>query len=362
MMAPLKTTPKQTHSDKKAPDILGMFNTHPSSAYNPTHAIGADLAREVVALLRDRSAFPATLEADLRTGIKGASVLLPTPASTSKASEFDARGTDLWNATTNLLRESEDQQQEPRLRRDAPTRTTVLLRVFAFRLLDIAYSISPKRTKDFEQRTRNLKLALKTCRTCLENDELDLCQKVLERCSDHVSLVEEESPLVRLTENSRNGDCMAKVRSLAAEFYLLRIMHAWKSGRLDVARHFVNKLEQHAQGLREEAADLFYEIGKSLATESDTTGAVEWLERGLSTLDACETEQLSDGAADLRLSIGSKLGKRLCNWPVRPLISDSTMPLCGPRSQWPRSRPSDCSATCRRPGGRQSSRRAGDAT
>ena len=254
----------------------------------------------------------------MQAGVEGIIKRAPSPSVAGKASELDAVGTDLWNGTTNLLRDADDNGVDPYVKRDAPTRSNVLLRVFAFQLLDAAYRASSKRAKDAEQRVRNFKLALKACRLCLESDELELAMNVLERCSDHVSAVEDASPLVRLTTDDGDNDRGAKMKLLAAEFYLLRVMHAWKSGRLDVANHFTTKISVQAiscTGLPEKAADLFYEVGKSLLKQPDIIAATEWLERASTMLDACEVENLSDDAADLRLSISAKLGKTASPWP-----------------------------------------------
>lgn len=263
----------------------------------------------MLAYLRDRRPVPAELQPDLESGIKRASTLETSPSVTSQAAAFDSMGTDLWNGTTNLLRDVEEHQRNPQLPRDAPCKNTVLLRVFAFHLLDIAYRVSPKRTKDLEQRTRNLRLALKACRSCLDSHELDLSMKLFEKCSDHVSAVDDDSPLVRLTEDDDGGSGVARLKLLASEFYLLRIMHAWKSERIDLAKHFTSKLipANNAGGLPEKSADLYYEIGNSLLRRNDTNGATEWFDRAISMLDSGEVEHLSDTAADLRLSISAKL-------------------------------------------------------
>lgn len=238
--------------------------------------------------------------------------LTSTSAVAQRASAFDAAGTELWNATTNLLRDAEAHAQGPQLRRDAPSRIKVLLRVYAFHLLDVAYHASSKRTKDVQQRIRNFKLALKACQTCLENSELQMSMNILERCSDHVSTVEDASPLLRLSGDDDDGDGITRMKTLTTEFYLLRIMHAWKTGRLDVAKHFTSKLDAQsarAAHLAEKAADLYYEIAKHLLKQSDIQGGTDWLDRALASLDVCDVEHLSDDAADLRLSISAKLGK-----------------------------------------------------
>lgn len=257
-----------------------------------------------------------TITADVLPNIEGLlkrTAALPSSSSVAaKAPELDLIGTGLWNGTTHLLRDAEEPEFEQHVRRDAPSRTTVLLRVLAFHLLDTAYHASQKRTKDAEQRMRNFKLALKTCRYCLENSELDLAMRILEICSAHVSTVEDASPLVRLTADGEDTSQTARLKELAVEFYLLRIMHGWKSGRLDVATHFISKLGMESvrsTNLPEKAADLFYEIGKSVLKQPDVIAATEWLERAWAMLGTCDVEYLSDDAADLRLSISAKLGE-----------------------------------------------------
>ena len=261
--------------------------------------------------MRDRVPLPAGVRTELANGIKRASILSPGPSVAAKASQFDSLGTDLWNGTTNLQRDLEEHRRDPRARQGAPSDNVASLRVFGFYLLDVAYRASPKRAKDAEQRLRNFKLALKTSRSCLEQNELELSVKVLEKCSDHVSLVEDASPLVCLTEERENGNGAARMKELTAEFHLLRILHAWKSDRLDIATHLTSKLNlqtAHATCIPEKAADLFYEIGESLIKQSDTVTATEWFDRALTALDAADFEHLSDDAADLRLSISTKLG------------------------------------------------------
>lgn len=273
---------------------------------------GAEFARKVQSLVQERFAIPPELHADLRSNIKRVSGLSPGPAVAAKASAFDLAGTELWNGTTSILRDIEEPSAHPPLRRDVPNEATLLLRVFAFYLLDAAYRASPRRTKDIEQRTRNFKVALKTCRSCLERDELELALEVLEQCSDHVGAVETVSSLVRLTDENNDGNIEEAMKPLATEYHLLRIMYAWKSGRLDLAAHFTTKLNfetSHISHLEEKAADLFFEIGKFVLKQSDTRSASEWLERALNALDACDIDRLSDDTADLRVSISAKLGE-----------------------------------------------------
>lgn len=297
------------------------------------------------------------VQANIEDIIKRTAALTPSP---SKASDLDAIGTELWNITTCILRDAEESGPVAPIKRDTPTRATVLLRTFAFYLLDAAYHASQRRTKDAEQRLRNFKLALKTCRYCLDNDELELAMRVLERCSDHASAVDDASPLVRLTEDGAETEQRAKLRELAVEFYLLRIMHQWKSGRLDLATHFTGMLNMQAArstNLPERAADLFYEIGRSVLKQPNVIAATEWLERAAAMLDACDVEHLSDDAAGLRLSISAKLGiTALHRLKAQRLIAGSEMPYTKPNPRRTRSRRAHCPATEARPDHRKSSR------
>ncbi|RYF06501.1 MAG: hypothetical protein EOO77_26775 [Oxalobacteraceae bacterium] len=57
------------------------------------------------------------------------------------------------------------------------------------------------------------------------------------------------------------------VSQLTSEFYLYRMVHASKTGRIDLAEHFFTKANITGDGryteLLETAADLCYEIGRS---------------------------------------------------------------------------------------------------
>lgn len=246
--------------------------------------------------------------AELESVIKRSFPLPSSTALAGKSSAFDTLGSQLWNAATSVIREEED-QDGPRAKRNEIARLVVLLRTLAFLLVDAAHHTSSRRTGDRDQRVRTFKLANKACRFCLDHGELELALKVLERCSEYVSQAEEEVPIVQIADvnGGNQGDIQLILRRLVAGYYLLRMTHAWKSARFDVADHFFNKLGTReltsSAPLAENAADLFHEAGKSLAGKQMSEPAIKWCERALSTLDACDVEDLSQDAPELRLAI-----------------------------------------------------------
>ena len=254
---------------------------------------------------------PSNTEDELVAFIKCSFSLPSSTVLAGKLGILDSLGSELWNAATNVIRKDEDQQDAHTGRADN-TRLAVSLRVFAFFLIDTASHASSRRTKDQDQRIRNFKIALKACRFCLDKGELELALKVLERCSELISAAEEDSPIVRLSNQTDDSDYRDSMKVLVSEFYLLRMTHAWKSDRLDLAEHFFNKLPgpqlAKSASLAEKAADLFGEAGKSLFKKELVEPAIKWLERALTALDACELERLSQDAGELRLTVTATLG------------------------------------------------------
>lgn len=223
-------------------------------------------------------------------------------------------GCELWNAATNILREDEN-KRDPRIKNNDQTRFVVLLRVFAFFLINTAHHASSKRSKDRDRHRRNFKIALKACRFCLDKGELELAHKVLEKCSEHVSASKNDSPLVRISGSHEDDEHRAALRALVAEFYLLRVTHAWKIERFDLAEHHFNQISvpqlSESASLAEKAADLFYEAGKSLFKKKLDDSAIIWLERAISALDTCDPERQSQDAGELRSTVTSSLGLSL---------------------------------------------------
>ncbi|KAK5116066.1 hypothetical protein LTR85_009348 [Meristemomyces frigidus] len=298
-MAPLRSVKKDA-TDKRVQSIL-------------------DCATKASTLLKERATIPTSLEPELEAIIKRSFPLPSSTALAGKSTSFDTLGSQLWNAATNIIRDEENQehQHETRSRHKSPPRLTVLLRALAFLLIDAAHYTSSRRTKDHDQRVRTFKIANRACRFCLDNGEAELALKILERSSDYVSRVEEEQPIVQIAKetNGSNGDQQLVLQPLVAEYYLLRMTHAWKSDRFDMADHFFSKLSARelasSADLAEKAAELFHEAGTSLAATKQAQPAIKWCERALSALDSCDLESLSQNAPELRLAITGTLVEAL---------------------------------------------------
>jgi hypothetical protein len=242
---------------------------------------------------------------------------LPLPSlstKTERLQELDVLGCDLWNATTNILRGEE--QQNPLSTSSNATAHSLLatLRAFAFLLLDTVYHSTSSRLKNPDEQIRNFKIGLKACRFCLDNSELELAQKLLESCADHAQVTESDSPLIRKSHES-NETCerKSKLAVLISQYYLLRMTHAWKAQRLDLAEHFYSKFlisaSEHASELAEMSANLCHDAGKALSRAGFAEDAIKWQDKALAALDGCDIEHLSFDASELRLSITSALGR-----------------------------------------------------
>ncbi|KAK0871741.1 sporulation-specific protein 22 [Friedmanniomyces endolithicus] len=268
-----------------------------------------DCASKVNRRLRDRGSLSESLEAEVNDAVKRSLPLQPSTEVAGKSSALDALGSQIWNAATNILRNLENAEGNDRGKQRPQTRLLVLLRVFGFFLIDAAHHTSTRRTGDHDQRVRTFKIALKACRFSLDHGEFELALKVLERCSEYASTADEHFPIVRISDAVHSDDANHQLvlKQLVAEYYLLRLTYAWKTDRLDLADHFFTKLNLHELAgsvvLAEKAADLFHEAAKSVARKKLWDPAIKWCERAVSALDACEIEDLSHDAPELRLGI-----------------------------------------------------------
>jgi hypothetical protein len=230
-------------------------------------------------------------------------------------SNLESHGCEIWNASTNIIRGAE-QHEDAQVEAEQSARTAVLLRSFAFTLLDFAYQSSSKRQKDQAKLIRNLKVGVKACKSCLDNGEVDLASETIHRCGHYVSAATGESPLVNLINKGDTDDGRDVVEDLASEVRLLRMTHAWKIERLDLAEHFYHEFmsSQHRRlaPLIESAADVLHHIGRSLLKNKLEEPAVKWLQRVLATLDSCDVTQLSQDAFGVRLAASVSLGEH-CN-------------------------------------------------
>lgn len=183
--------------------------------------------------------------------------------------------------------------------------------MLGFFLVDGAHTITSTDPRHQDERRRKFKIALKATRFCLDVNEHELAMKVLERCSEYAGSVDDDPPIVQMTGADRDADTQHSLKQFVIEYLLMRIMHAWKTSRLDLAEHFFGKLNHGriaASGeLSEKAADLMHRIGKSQSQIKQWGNAIVWCERAVALLDACDIELQSQDVPELRLELSDTL-------------------------------------------------------
>ena len=279
--------------------------------------LNIERTRHLVDLLRSRDLVPASRETELEGNIKKSFPKSSVNIPDAQTSELESAGCDIWNAATNLVRDAkttDDASAAP----PASVRFITLARVFAFMLLDTGYQSSLRQRKDTEKLVRNLKTGLKACRTCLNTGELELASIVIPKCAQYAESAAKESPLVQTTKQEDNDEQhRSTLAHLTSEICLLRLTHAWKVDRLELAEHFYNDFIDHgyrgALTSAVDAAELAYQIGKSLSKKHLPENAATWLERAVTLLDTGDIMELDPDAFELRLTISVALGKFCCD-------------------------------------------------
>lgn len=144
---------------------------------------------------------------------------------------------------------------------------------------------------------------------------MDYASVVLERCSEYASSIEDALPAIRLSD----ADDMLEdgVRSkLVAEYYMIRMAHAWKMDRFDMAEHFFRKISKDTLAQVEDSAqscaELCLKAGRDLLSKGQSDGAMKWLDRANEVLNACNELLLSGNGEDLRLAIAACIVEALC--------------------------------------------------
>ncbi|KAF2839609.1 SPO22-domain-containing protein [Patellaria atrata CBS 101060] len=214
--------------------------------------------------------------------------LQPNSLGPNVQTELDRLGTELWNFSTRMRRDSSA---------EINAEVLCLVRVFSFFLLDSAQgSITPR----IDRNVRLMKVALKAAKYCLEHKSIVLALKMLERAAEYERQIES-------ADEGASEEQRVVGSRLRMEYFILRIMLAWKQDRLDLAEYMFPKACLK-DGLRdptlmESLSDLLFEIGKSMLRCEQYEMAVKWLERAYDTLEDQDIETLSGDASELRLSI-----------------------------------------------------------
>ncbi|KAI9741250.1 MAG: hypothetical protein M1834_002966 [Cirrosporium novae-zelandiae] len=220
---------------------------------------------------------------------------------TSVYTEIHTKGIELWNLCTKLKWQSDSIEE---------IRFFSIVCVFAFLLLDCAQRTHWEISQNF---VRVFKAALKTTKACLEQKELDLSLKILERIAEYNDTLGKDE----IYASSENA---ALYHQLSNEYLILRITLAWRQDRLEFAEHMYNKLISSDRELDSKAAEilsgLLCQMGKDLLEKEQIKIAIKWLGRAYGILSAQELEKLSNDARELR--------SRVMHYFVKALIGVKT--------------------------------------
>lgn len=276
-------------------------------------------AQQALKHLRDRTEVPRKLAIEIDGHIRNSLSTLNPSLVASRVDEIDAYGTDIWNAAADIIHEDKE-PREPRSQAASMVSVGVSLRVFSLLLLDLSHCASSRRTKNRAQQVRLFKVSNRTAKLCLERKQLDLSVTALEVGSKHISRPAEPGPLVEFS--STDGPPLSahevSMKSLECEYYLLRILHAWRSERRDLADHFFHswtKVHMPEGSPRIDAsvkaADLFYEFARQLAKKGDAEVAAKWYDRALAALWDGDPELAGHDSGELLTSIAVAYGKMI---------------------------------------------------
>jgi hypothetical protein len=258
----------------------------------------------LIQAVTERSALPPRLVDEVFEHVQQ---LLPLTQNTTLAPKipvFDDLGTRLWNLSIGTPYDDQSPGTEAPVAR--PIYIPALVRLFALQLIETSSRL--QRPSGANHSIRVLQTALKTAQICLGRDCLELALKALEISSEQVENILQTEPLIQISNENENMVEQKRLRAaLVMQYFLLRIFHAFKIDRLDLADHFFGKIELNGQQvslrLREQAADLFYEIARSLAVHEKPDIALTWFERALTTLAALQPEDTSVEVAELSISV-----------------------------------------------------------
>ncbi|KAJ5604466.1 hypothetical protein N7510_009620 [Penicillium lagena] len=203
--------------------------------------------------------------------------------STASRCELDSAATALWNTCAQARKEREKNERELKL--------LSRVRALAFAVLDIA---AP--TRPCAGHLRALKVALKAARGCIDSEQPDLGLKVLGAGAQRLDSLESSTTQVD----------KAQLRSVAMEYYMLRIQLAWLRGRPDIAEHLLSKAPTAVMiEDRTIVTETCYDVGNAALSASQYDIAVQWLERASEQIDILSSESHSLGAGlnDLKLLV-----------------------------------------------------------
>ncbi|KAH2771370.1 hypothetical protein LV164_005071 [Aspergillus fumigatus] len=126
--------------------------------------------------------------------------------------------------------------------------------------------------------SRSFELALRAARTCMDQGQLNLSQKIISVAATRLN---------NMSQN-RSSNYRAKVEAYTTEYYMLRIYLTCLQGRSDIGEHLFSKVPQASRGGSQETLDV----------------AAQWLERALSSSELQgQTQQIDSDLKDKRFRV-----------------------------------------------------------
>ncbi|OLN95249.1 Regulator of drug sensitivity 2 [Colletotrichum chlorophyti] len=209
--------------------------------------------------------------------------------------ELDRKATELWNLCTRLRRED--------LPAATPTRKKLMLRsrALAFFMIDVARGGVAAAKTQLADVVHLMKLALKTGKTCLDDDNTRLASLVFQKAAAY------NAALGKMQEEMLGPDDLAECKRLEVEYFIMRTALSWKENSMETAEFMYGKGTHQLGSLdpssAEKMAEVLFEIGKSLSKKNDFPLAVRWLERAYEVINGQDLDLLSRDAIELRLAV-----------------------------------------------------------
>ncbi|KAK4204676.1 meiosis protein SPO22/ZIP4 like-domain-containing protein, partial [Triangularia verruculosa] len=296
----------QVHTPVAEPPVAGQ--SKPDKRVTPC----VEFANKLLSLLSSPSDVPATeaLTEEIATHIDKLHLLCqrPQPSSTqhqlqqnsTKDTDIDGVGVQLWNLCTRLWREYNDPIHPPDATDPRLKKLALHGKCLGFWLVVFARSTKNKRKRRSDL-VDVIKLGLKITRDLVASKQTKLAGNALQIVADHKGHLQDMGQEGWLEEEVNEANC------LEVEYFIWRTALAWVEGRLDVAEHMYTSTERLRKFLTrdytERLADVLYEIGKSLSVKRDYKIAVKWLERANEVVNSVGVDQLTREGVELRLAV-----------------------------------------------------------
>ncbi|KAH1858370.1 hypothetical protein KXX54_000725 [Aspergillus fumigatus] len=143
--------------------------------------------------------------------------------------------------------------------------------------------------------SRSFELALRAARTCMDQGQLNLSQKIISVAATRLN---------NMSQN-KSSHYRAKVEAYTTEYYMLRIYLTCLQGRSDIGEHLFSKVPQASRGGSQETVmDICYRVGAQAISCRQLDVAAQWLERALSSSELQgQTQQIDSDLKDKRFRV-----------------------------------------------------------